>query len=68
MNLSDLPVAINYSCAKKGYEKARFTYIPLTAKYTASATLCVKDMAVVQPMPQLKPALTVFGMRPYSRT
>jgi len=32
------------------------------AAYAASAALCVTDRAVIQPRPQLKPALMDFGL------
>ena len=48
--------------------KVRSTYIVPQAAYAASATLCVTYMAGIQPKPHTKPALTDFGLQPYSRT
>jgi len=38
----------------------------MQAAYAASVALCVTDRAIVQPRPQLKPAFTDFGLKPYS--
>jgi len=40
----------------------------MQAAYATSAALCVTDGAEVQPKQQPKPALTDFGLHPYSRT
>jgi len=42
--------------------EVRFTNIAPQATYAASVVLCVTEMADVQPRPQLKPALTDFGL------
>jgi len=49
-------------------KKVRFTYIALKAANAAATALRVTDRAGVQPRPQLRTALTDFGLQPYSRT